>query len=59
MSRKLSSLKKEVARLRKATGVDDKGTNDNFLELTLAVHGLLPGPTDVTDELETLQQGEF
>lgn len=35
---KLTALKTEVARLRRATGVDDKGTPDNFHELALAVH---------------------
>jgi hypothetical protein len=36
MSRKLTALKRELGQLKRATGVDDKGTPDNFHELAIA-----------------------
>jgi hypothetical protein len=36
MSRKLTALKRELGQLKRATGVDDKGTEDNFHELAIA-----------------------
>ena len=54
MSRKLSALKKELAQLKRATERD--GSDDNFLELTLAVAGLLPERTDRDEDKQDCQQ---
>ncbi len=46
MSRKLTMLRSELNRLRKATGADDKGTDDCFADIAVAV----PEPNDCTEE---------
>jgi len=46
MSRKLTALKTEVARLRKAIGEDAKGTGDCFEDMAVAV----PEPNDRSEE---------
>jgi len=46
MSRKLTMLRNELNRLRKATGADDEGTDDCFDDMAVAVSE----PNDRTEE---------
>jgi hypothetical protein len=46
MSRKLSQLRNELNRLRKTTNADDKGTDDSFPDIAVAV----PEPSDRGEE---------